>query len=183
MLQIGCYILEGVVLSVKKARVFIVWVLLVAVVCSALPAMAWDPEKQKNLGQDHVKMQWYILDYGTKAAGMPFAVARKYYTNESIKQQTIELLMSKFGYSAEIAGGLYFTEYEYEYTKDGKQFAVTYLRHYDMLGNEIHGTVYDDSSEVTKKVFAAVDPNSTPGKGIAFAVPKAAPKSAPKKKS
>ena len=173
--------MEGV-FAVKKAQKLIVWALLMTMVCSALPATAWDPEKQKNLGQDHVKMQWYILDYGTKAEGTPFAVARKYYTNESIKQQTIELLMSKFGYSAEVAGSLYFTEYEFEYTKDGKQFATTYLRHYDMLGNEIHGTVYDDSSEAAKKIFAAVDPNSTPGKGVGLAIPKAAPKPAPKKK-
>ena len=156
----------------KKARNFIVLALLAAMVCSALPAAAWDPAKQKNLGQDHVKMQWYILDYGTKDDGTPFSIARKYYTNEKIKQDTVELLMSKFGYSAELAGSLYFTEYEFEYTKDGKQFATSYLRHYDMLGNEIHGTVYDNSSEAATKVFAAVDANSTPGKGLALAVPK-----------
>ena len=160
-------------MEVKKAQKFMLLALLMAiVVCSASPAMAWDPDKQKNLGQDHVKMQWYILDYGTKEGGTPFSVARKYYTNEKIKQDTVDLLMSKFGYSPEVAGSLYFTEYEFEYTKDGKQFATTYLRHYDMLGNEIHGTVYDDSTEAVKKVFAAVDPNSTPGKGLALAVPK-----------
>ena len=162
--------MEGVVLAVKKFMVLAL--LAVAIVCSALPAVAWDPDKQKNLGQDHVKMQWYILYYGTKADGTPFSVARKYYTNEKIKQDTVDLLMSKFGYPPEVAGSLYFTEYEFEYTKDGKQFATTYLRHYDMLGNEIHGTVYDDSSDAAKKVFAAVDPNSTPGKGVALAIPK-----------
>ena len=157
----------------KKAWKFMVLALLAAViVCSALPAMAWDPDKQKNLGQDHVKMQWYILDYGAKADGTPFSVARKYYTNEKIKQDTVDLLMSKFGYSPEVAGSLYFTEYEFVYTQDGKQFATAYLRHYDMLGNEIHGTVYDDSSEALKKVFAAIDANSTPGKGVALAIPK-----------
>jgi hypothetical protein len=133
--------------------------------------MAWDAEKQKNLGQDHVKMQWYLLDYGLRGE-VPFAVARKYYTNESIKQQTVDLLMSKYAINPEVAGSLYFTEYEYEYTKDGKQFAVTYLRHYDMLGNEIYGTVYDGASEATQKTFAAVDPKSTPGKGAALALPK-----------
>ena len=164
-------------MEVKKAQKFVILALLAAMVCSALPAIAWDPEKQKNLGQDHIKMQWYILDYGTKEDGTPFSVARKYYTNEKVKQDTVELLMSKFGYSAELAGSLYFTEYEFEYTKDGKQFATSYLRHYDMLGNEIHGTVYDDSSEAVKKVFAAIDANSTPGKGLALAMPPA-----PKKK-
>jgi hypothetical protein len=125
-------------------------------------------------------MQWYLLDYGTRD-GVPFAVSRKYYTNESIKQQTIDLLMSKYGIAADVAGSIYFTEYEYEYSKDGKQFAVTYLRHYDMLGNEIYGTVYDDSTETTKKVFAAVDPQSTPGKGVALALPKPSAQTAKKK--
>jgi len=160
-------------------------------ICVALPAMAadgWDPNKQKNLGPDHIKMQWYILDYGTKD-GVPFAVARKYYTNETIKKETIDLLMSKFSLAPEVAGSLYFTEYGYEYSADGKQFAVTYLRHYDMLGNEIYSTVYDNSSDALKKTFSAVDPSSTPGKGVPLALgkpastPKASPKKAPAKKS
>lgn len=159
--------------------------LVVAVVVSALPALAWDPAKQKNLGQDHVKMQWYLLDYGQKD-GVPYAVARKYYTNESIKQQTIDLLMSKFALSPEIASNLYFTEYGYEYSKDGKQFAVTYLKHYDMLGNEIYSTVFDDSNENLQKKFAAVDHKSTPGKAAQLALGKplapAAPQKAPAKK-
>ncbi len=46
------------------------------------PALAW--EKQKDLGQDHVKMKWYLLDYGVKD-NVPFAIARKYYTNTSIR--------------------------------------------------------------------------------------------------
>ena len=157
----------------KKAKKYIIAALLAAIVCSALPAMAWDPEKQKNLGQDHVKMQWYILDYGKSEDGIPYAVARKYYTNESIKQDTIELLMSKFGYPSDKAGSIYFTEYKYEYTKDGKQFAITYIGHYDMLGAEIHGTVYDDSSEDLKKAFNPVDPNHAVGKAIALIMPPA----------
>ena len=160
---------KGLYCKVKKSVLLVL--LVVAVVCSALPAMAWDPAKQKNLGQDHVKMQWYILDYG-KENEVPFAIARKYYTNEAIKQQTIELLMSKYGIDPDVAGSLYFTEYGYEFSKDGKQFAMTYLRHYDMLGKEIHGTVYDDSSDAAQKVFAAVDPKSTPGKCAPLALGK-----------
>ena len=149
------------------------------------PAVAWDPAKQKDLGQDHVKMKWYLLDYG-KNGDVPFAVARKYYTNTTIKNQTVDLLMSKYGLSPEVAGSLYFTEYGYEYTADGKQFAVAYLRHYDMLGNEIYGTTYDNSSEATKKTFAALDPKSTPGKGAAYALgkqPSSAKQAAPAKKT
>ena len=65
--------------------------------------------------------------------------------------------MSKYNISPEVAGSLYFTEYGYEYTPDGKQFAVTYLKHFDMLGNEIYGTVFDNSSDAQKKIFATVD--------------------------
>jgi aminopeptidase-like protein len=139
-------------------------------VCLPLPAAAWDPEKRKSLGYDHVEMLWYILDYGVKEDGIPFAVARKYYMNDKIKQETVKLLMSKFDVSSELAGSLHFTEYGYEYTNDGKQFAMTYLRHCTMIGDEIHGTIFDDSSEETKKVFAAVDPNHASGKALVFAM-------------
>ena len=115
---------------------FLACVLLLGlVVALSSPVFAWDASKQKALGQDKNKMTWYILDYGKDSAGVPFAVSRKYYTNTTIKNETIELLMSKFGLSPEVAGSLYFTEYGYEYTPDGKQYAMTYLRHYDMLGN------------------------------------------------
>jgi hypothetical protein len=156
--------LEGVVFAVKKAAILLAALL---VICAASASLAWDPAKQKSLGQDHVKMTWYILDYG-RESGVPFVVARKYYTNESIKQDTIDLLMSKYGLAPDLAGSLYFTEYRYVYSPDGKQFAVDYLRHYDMLGEEIHGTVYDGATEATRKTFALVDPKSTPGKGIAL---------------
>ena len=167
---------------------FIVLTLLAALIAAmSVPAMAWDAAKQKELGQDKNKMTWYILDYGKDANGVPFAISRKYYTNTTIKNETIELLMSKFGISPEVAGSLYFTEYGYEYTPDGKQFAQTYVRHYDMLGNEIHGTVYDGSTEATTKTFGPVPAGSTPAKAAAYAVGKSAAtpakKAAPAKKS
>ena len=70
---------------------------------AASPVLAWDAAKQKDLGQDRVKMTWYILDYG-KNNGTPYAIARKYYTNTAIKEETVDLLMSKFGLSPEVAG-------------------------------------------------------------------------------
>ena len=118
------------------------------------PVFAWDSAKQVNLGQDKNKMTWYLLDYGKNEAGVPFAISRKYYTNATIKNEMIELLMSKFGLSPEVAGSLYFTEYGYEYTPDGKQWALAYLRHYDMLGNEIHGTVYEGEEKTFSSVAA-----------------------------
>ena len=154
----------------KKFAVCALILGLVAVM--AVPSFAWDAAKQKALGQDKNKMTWYILDYGKDANGVPFAVSRKYYTNATMKNDTIELLMSKFGLSPEKAGSLYFTEYGYEYSTDGKQFAQTYVRHYDMLGNEIHGTVYDDSSESTKKNWIALSAvaGSTPYKAASYAL-------------
>ena len=154
----------------KKFSAFALILALVVVLSS--PVFAWDAAKQKELKQDKNKMTWYLLDYGKDEQGNYFAVSRKYYTNPTIKNETIELLMSKFGLSPEVAGSLYFTEYGYEYTPDGKKFAMTYLRHYDMLGNEIHGTVYDDSSETTQKVFAPIPAGSTPAKGLAYAMGK-----------
>ena len=152
------------------------------------PVFAWEASKQKNLGQDKNKMTWYILDYGKSEAGIPYAVSRKYYTNTTIKNDTIELLMSKFGLSPEVAGSLYFTEYGYEYTPDGKQFALAYLRHYDMLGNEIHGTVYEGEDKTFSSV-ASVGSAHAVYKGAALAIGKsptaaaATPKTATTKKS
>ncbi len=152
-------------------------VVLVAVLAmTVVPAVAWDANKQKDLGQDKNKMQWWLLDYGKTEEGVPYAVTRKYYTNTTVKNETIELLMSKYGIAPEFAGSLYFTEYGYEYDETGKKFAVTYLRHYDMLGNEIHGTVYDGTTEATQKTFNAIA--GIPAKVAPYALgkPVAAPK-------
>ena len=146
--------------------------LLSLIIAVASPVFAWDAAKQKALGQDKNKMTWYLLDYGKDKDGVPYAISRKYYTNATIKNETIELLMSKFAISPEVAGSLYFTEYGYEYTKDGKQFALTYLRHYDMLGNEIHGTEY--GTEENPKTFAGIPAGSTPAKGVAYALGRSA---------
>ena len=135
---------------------FAAYALLIAlVVALASPVFAWEAAKQKKLPLDGNKMQWYILDYGKNDAGVPFAISRKYYTNATIKNETIELLMSKFGISPEVANSLYFTEYGYEYTEDGQQYAMTYLRHYNMLGDLIHGTDYEGEAKTFASVAAA----------------------------
>ena len=150
---------------------FVVCALLLGLmVVVASPVFAWDMAKQKPLGQDKNKLTWYLLDYGKDSNGVPFAIARKYYSNPTIKNEMIELLMSKFAISPEVAGSLYFTEYGYEYTQDGKQFALTYLRHYDMLGNEIHGTEY--GTDENPKTFAPIPSGQTPAKGAAYALGK-----------
>ena len=167
-----------------KMKKFVLSVLLVALVLSiAVSAFAFDQAKVRRLGEDKNKMTWWIVDYGKTDDGAPFAISRKYYTNEAIKEETIDLLMSKYGLSAEVAGSLYFTEYGYEYTADGKQFAMTYLRHYDMLGNEIHGTVYDGSSDATQKTFSGIVAGHATAKCAPYALgkPVPQPKAAAKK--
>ena len=135
---------------------FVLCALLIGLLTAfAAPVFAWDESKTQDLGRDDKNMQWWLLEYGTDANGAIYAVVRKYYTNAKIKNETIELLMGK-GISPEVANSLYFTEYGYEYTKDGKQFALTYLRHHDRLGGEIRATIYDDSSDDTKKTFQGI---------------------------
>ena len=160
---------------VKKAPNFMLPALLVVLTCFVSSATEFetefDPQKQVYLGLDHVGMLWYIMDYGIGEDGTPFAVTRRYFTNEDIRQEIIEILISRFGHSREIAGTLYFTEFGYEYTEDGRQFAITYIRHRDQLGNDIHGTVNDDSCENTRRVFADVVHNHAVGRALALAMP------------
>ena len=151
----------------KKAWKFILLALLAAVVFSVSPAMA-APEMPVNLGLDHVNMQWWIVNVGKRDDGTPFAITRRFYTNETIRQDIVEILMSRFGHLPEVAGALFGTEYEYEYTMDRRQFAVTYLRHYDMVGRLIHGTDFDNSREDRMRTYNAVDPNHAVGRALAL---------------
>ncbi|HRW00034.1 MAG TPA: hypothetical protein P5201_15645 [Aminobacteriaceae bacterium] len=123
-----------------------------------------------NFGQDHIKMQWYLVNYGEEN-GVHFANARKYYTNPDVKAETIALIVEKFGTDQELANGLYFTEYGYAYSKDGKSFAVTYINHYDMLGKVIRATEYDEAS----REFVGMSKNMIPFKAYAYATGKAKP--------
>ena len=159
----------------RKAPNLTLLALLLALTCSVSHAATFDlmeaefaPEKQVYLGLDHVEMLWYIVDYGIKEDGTPFAVTRRYFTNASIRQETVELLMYKFGIEYEVAGSLYFTQFGYEYTQDGRQFAITYIRHRDQLGNDIHGTVFDNSCEETMRVFADVVTTHAVGRALAL---------------
>jgi len=122
-----------------------------------------------SLGQDHVQMTWYLVGYekSSPETGVPSAIVRKYYTNVGIKNETIELLMSKFGLNAEIAGSLYFTEYRYIYSSDLKMFAVGYIRHYDMVGNLVYGTEMDGQSEGTQLTWVAIVPKGPSGLALA----------------
>ena len=117
--------------------------LMMMIVCSAFvlsaisPSDAADLKKVANLGEDKNKMAWYIMDYGRDSKGLPFAVARKYYTNTAIRQNIINTLISRYKVDEEKANGLQFTEYRYEFTEDGRQFKEVYERHYDRSGKQI----------------------------------------------
>jgi len=160
--------------AVKKAPGFILLALLVALTCSTSLAAEFKtefaPERQAYLGLDHVGMLWYIMDYGIREDGTPFAVTRRYFTNEDIRQEIIEILISRFGHLPEAAGTLYFTEFGYDYTQDGRQFTITYIRHRDQLGNDIHRTINDDSCENTRRVFAYVVHDQAVGRALALAM-------------
>ena len=157
-------------MPVKKTPKFMLLALLITLICSVLYASEFPPERQRYLGLDHVGMLWYIMDFGIREDGTPFAVARRYFTNETIRQEIIDILVTRFGHSPEAAGTLYFTEFGYEYTQDGTQFTFTYIRHRDQLGNDIHGTVFDNSSEDTMRTYQSVDPSHAVGRALALAL-------------
>ena len=151
---------------------FVVCALLLGLMAAfAAPVFSWDRAKLEELGFDSKNMQWFLLDYGKNEAGVPFAISRKYYTNNVIKNNTIELLMSKFGISPEKASSLSFTEYGYEYNADGTQYAMTYLRHCDMLNEPIHETVYEGANKTFESV-AYAGRNHAVFKAAAFALGK-----------
>jgi hypothetical protein len=154
---------------VKKAQKFILLALLAAMVCSAMPAAAAD--FPVNLGLDHVNMQWWIVNAGVRPDGTPFAITRRFFTNENIRQEIIEILMTRFGHSAESAGALFGTEFEYEYTQDRTQFAIVRITHFSQPridGNLIHETIFDNSGDDTMRTFQAVDPNHAVGRALAL---------------
>ncbi len=118
---------------------------------------SWGATDPIDLGKDADNMQWYLMKYGYDIE-IPYAIARAYYTNETIKDQTIKFLTTK-GIDA---SDLYFTEYRYEYTNDGKQFSMINLKHCDEQGHEIITSEYID------KTFEDVPENSIPAKCAAY---------------
>lgn len=149
---------------------------LMAAATFAMAAQTAAPEPV-NLGQDANKMQWYLVNYG-KSDECCFASARKYYTNPDEKGKTIGLICDKFGIDNETASGLYFTEYGYAYSEDGKEFAVTYISHYDMGGQLIKSTEFDASD----REYIKMSKEMIPYKVYPYAMGKLpAKKTAPKK--
>lgn len=125
--------------------------------------------KQITIGRDGAGMTWYLTDYGVQH-NTPYAVARKYYTSEGVKHETIEMLISRYSVPENRARSLYFTEYGYEYTSDGNQYAEIYRRHYDMMGDLVYSLEFNNSTGARRKYFLNVVKNSIMSKGYAYAV-------------
>ena len=153
-------------------RKFFLMSLLVSSIIAAIASSSFAEDtyaKQINLGQDGSGMTWYLLDYGVKK-DKPYAVARKYYTSNLVKEETIDILISRYSVSESKAAQLYFTEYKYEYTPDGKSYAETYRKYYDVRGNEIFKLVFSNKKGARKKHFVNVVKNTIQSKGAAYAL-------------
>ena len=144
-------------------------VLLLVVVPSAYAEDAFD--KQVNIGRDRSGMTWWLVDYGMNGS-TPYAVARKYYTGEAGRTETVEILTSRYSVKPKRANALYFTEYRYEYTADNERVAEAYRKHYDMNGKLIMGLEFDGRSSSTERTYVNVMKNTIQSKGLAYATGK-----------
>ena len=160
--------LEGVVCVVKKAQKFIVLVLMVAAVCSALPAMAWwdlnARNDTQNLGIINER-QWWISDRGIRADGTPYAILWTYYPHEGPRETVIEALMTQYNLHPDVAGALYGTARVIEYTPDLRLHAEVYTGHFSQgTDNLIHETIRSDS----EKLFAPTPSDHPVGRAAAL---------------
>ncbi|MCL1941515.1 MAG: hypothetical protein FWG09_06185, partial [Synergistaceae bacterium] len=82
----------------KKVMLFALMIFILVISCAAAGA-AELVDGNVSLGQDHVQMMWYLVGYEKTSpeTGAPSGTVRKYYTYVGIKNETIELLMSRFG--------------------------------------------------------------------------------------
>ena len=94
-------------------KLFVVMLILATTLTTAFAEDAFD--NQVKIGRDRSGMTWWLVDYGMKGS-TPYAVARKYYTGEAGRTETIEILTSRYSVKPKRANALYFTEYRYEYT-------------------------------------------------------------------
>ena len=147
-------------------RKFVAVVVLLLLVSSAFAEEAFD--KQVKIGRDRSGMTWWLVDYGMNAS-TPYAIARKYYTGEAGRTETIEILTSRYSIKPKRANALYFTEYRYEYTSDNERVAEVYRKHYDMNGKLIYSL---DFSNESSKTYVNVVKNTIQSKGLAYATGK-----------
>jgi len=155
------------VISIKKT--IILSALLVVMVFSALPVSA--AQLPLNLGPDHVNMTWWIVNAAVRDDGTPFAITRRFFTNETLRQEIIEILITREGVDPEIAGTLFGTEFEYIYSQDRGQFAVVRVTHFSQPrigGNLIFETIFDNSREGRMIEFQPVVQGHAVGRALAL---------------
>ena len=120
--------------------------------------------RQKNLGKDRAGVQWWIVDFGTSVSGY-YAIAREYYnTNATAKSELVYSLSTRYGISSDRAEAVYFAEFRFEYTSDGRQYTEVSRVLYDMRGEEIC------SYRPGNRSFIPVIPNTVQSKGVAYAM-------------
>ena len=141
----------------------------ILIILFASCSFADDPDeeafvRQKNLGRDRAGIQWWIVDFGTNMSGY-YAVAREYYnTNAAAKSELVYALSSRYGISQSRAEDVYFAEFRFEYTSDGRQCTEASRVLYNMRGEEIC------AYRTGHKVFNPVMPNTVQSKGAAYAM-------------
>ena len=119
--------------------------LLAAIISSALffPGVSHSStSREVYLGRDSDGLTWYLMDYGRDRDGILYAVLRVYYTNETIRAETIDYLTTTCRVPYEDAKYLDFSEYDCEYTDDGIEYALAGTYHCDSQGYEIYSVVY-----------------------------------------
>ena len=146
-------------------RKFFVVLFMFALVSCAFAEDAFD--KQVSIGRDRAGMTWYLIDYG-KESSVYYAVARKYYTSEAGKNETIEILTSRYSVKESKAKKLQFVEYRYEYSSDQARYAEVSRKYYDGRGNLLCGLEFTG----TKKTYVKVVKDTIQSKGLAYATGK-----------
>ena len=124
----------------------------------------WDEAKQQELGHDGEAMKWWLGNYG-KINGIPYVIVRRYYTGNSARYR--RALRDRLGKKAKDGrdNNLYFTEYGYEYTEDGKHFFEIYARHYNRAGQLL---LEEDGIDETRKIN--VNENFGAENGVKYAM-------------
>ena len=94
--------------------------------------------QQVDLGKDNAGYKWWLIGYGPSQTGY-YAVARSYYSTSNLKAETVNKLTGYYRIPYENASKVYFTEYRFEFTPDGNQYAEVSRIFYDDRGNEVCG--------------------------------------------
>lgn len=155
----------------KGLGIFLLTLMLLGVVLASFASATvidtdahnWDEGKQRELGRDGEAMRWYLGNYG-KINNTPYVIVRRYYSGNAARYRLAlkKRIGSKIGKGKD--ANLYFTEYGYEYTEDGKHFFEIYAKHYNGAGQFL----LEDKVDETKKMN--VEDNFGAKKSVDFAM-------------